>query len=69
MGRRHSKRGVALRLGSLIGVGEGSAKVRQGMSALDRPGQVKFHGAASFFLSRIINIYRQATIVISLYIH
>jgi len=49
MGRRHSKRGVALMFGSSLGVGEGSAKVLQGVSALDRPGQVKFHGATSFF--------------------
>jgi len=40
----HSKWGVAWELGSSLGVGEGSAKVRQRMSALDRPGGMKFYG-------------------------
>ena len=40
----HSKWGVAWELGSSLGVGEGSAKVRQRMSALDRPGGIKFYG-------------------------
>ena len=34
--------GVASRLGSSHGVVEGSGKVRQEVSALDRPGQMKF---------------------------
>jgi len=41
--------GVALEPGSLLGVVKGSGEVRQRVSALDRPGQVKFQGAASFF--------------------
>jgi len=44
MSCRHSKWGVAWELGSSLGVGEGSAKVRQRMSALDRPGEMKSDG-------------------------
>ena len=58
----HSKWGVAWELGSSLGVGEGSANVRQRMSALDHPGQKKFGVRASFFKSSFINTIVQVSI-------